>query len=58
MPKINPIVLGDILVKYQTELYQIYLMSKNDEMTGRLLVLHEQMGALIAEVEKLITCEV
>jgi hypothetical protein len=54
MPKINPIVLGDILVKYQIELYQIYLMSKNDEMTGRLLVLHEQLGALIAEVEKLV----
>jgi len=54
MPKIDPIVLGNILVKYQTELYQIYLISKNDEMTDRLLVLHQQLGALIEEIEKLV----
>ena len=54
MPKIRPDVLGSILIKYQTELYELYLLSKNDEVNERLLILHEQMGMLILQIESLL----
>jgi hypothetical protein len=54
MPKINPLVLGDILVKYQQEIHQLYLLSKSNEISERLFVLHQQMEALIEQVESLI----
>ena len=55
MPKIDPIVLGNILVKYQQEIHQIYLLSKNDEISDRLFVLHQQLGAVIEQIEKLVS---
>ena len=58
MPKIDPTVLGTILIKYQLEIYEIYLMSKNDEMSEKLLVLHQKLGAMILEVEKLVKSEI
>jgi hypothetical protein len=54
MPKIDPIVLGTILIKYQKEIYELYLLSANQEVCERLLVLHEQIGAMILEVETLV----
>ena len=54
MPKISPIVLGNILVKYYEEIYQIYLLSKNDEISERLLILHEQIGEVILQIESLV----
>ena len=54
MPKIRPDVLGSILIKIQDEIHEIYLISKNDEMTDRLLVLHQKLEALIQQVETLV----
>jgi hypothetical protein len=54
MPKINPLVLGNILVKYQQEIHQLYLLSKSNEVSDRLFVLHQQMEALILQIENLI----
>jgi hypothetical protein len=55
MPKIDPIVLGNILVKYQQELHQIYLLSKNNEISDRLFVLHQKMEELILQIEGLVS---
>lgn len=54
MPKIDPTVLGTILIRYQKEVYDIYLLSKNNEISERLIVLHEKIGAVILEIEKLV----
>jgi predicted RNA-binding protein len=55
MPKIRPDVLGSILIKIQNEIHQIYLISKNDEMTERLMVLHQKMEELILVIESLVS---
>jgi len=54
MPKIDPIVLGNILVKYQEEIFQLYIISKSDEISERLLSLYEKMGQLILQVESVV----
>ena len=54
MGKIDPMVLGSILIKYQKEIYDLYLLSANDEVCERLLVLHEKIGAMILQIETLI----
>ena len=54
MPKIRPDVLGLILIKLQEEIHEIYLISKNDEISERLLVLHQRMEELILEIESLV----
>ena len=54
MPKIDPIVLGDTLVKYQQEIFQLYIISKNHEISERILVLYEKIGAMILQVEALV----
>jgi predicted RNA-binding protein len=55
MPKIRPDVLGSILIKIQDEIHEIYLISKNDEMTERLLVLHQKLEELILVIESLVS---
>ena len=54
MPKIDPIVLGNTLVKYQEEIFQLYIISKNQEVSERLLELYEKLGALILQIETLV----
>jgi len=54
MPKIRPDVLGIILIKLQEEIHEIYLISKNNDITERLLVLHQKMEELILEIESLV----
>ena len=54
MPKIRPDVLGLILIKLQEEIHEIYLISKNNEISERLLVLHQRMEELILEIESLV----
>jgi hypothetical protein len=54
MPKIDPIVLGTILINYQKEIYELYLLSANQEVCERLLVLHEKIGEMILTVESLV----
>jgi predicted RNA-binding protein len=54
MPKIDPIVLGNILVKYQEEIFQLYIISKNDEISERLLNLYEKIGDMILQIESLV----
>lgn len=54
MPKIDPIVLGNILVKYQEEIFQLYIISKNQEISERLLNLYEKLGDMILQIEKLV----
>ena len=54
MPQVNPIVLGSILIKYQKEIYELYLLSANTEVNERLLVLHQKLGEMILQVESLV----
>jgi hypothetical protein len=54
MPKIDPTVLGNILVKYQEEIHQIYLLSKNNEISDRLFVLHQKIEDLILQIESVV----
>ena len=55
MPKIRPDVLGLILIKIQQEIHELYLISKNDEVNERLLVLHQKMDELILVIESLVS---
>ena len=54
MPKIDPIVLGNILVKYQEEIFQLYIISKNQEISERLLSLYEKIGGVILQIESVV----
>jgi hypothetical protein len=58
MPKINPIVLGNILVKYQTEIYDLYLLSGSTEVCERLFILHQKLSDLILQIETLVVPEI
>ena len=54
MPKIDPIVLGNILVKHQEEIFQLYIISKNQEISERLLSLYEKIGGMILQIESVV----
>lgn len=54
MPKIDPIVLGTILIKYQQEIYELYEMTVNHEIAERLFLLHEKINKLLDQISSAI----